>query len=134
MKLAADNKSLTLKLHRLVGAVNAKALLVDEDSSDLPEHVIGLALAARRLTEDEKSSTEIDFISGFHFWDRRVQILVLEGVAAKGIARLWADLTRMMEEEEEGQPEFAVFYNSTITFAEVCVPRGSHGGGRGGWW
>ena len=81
----------------------------------MPDHVIGLALSARRLGEEERSASDLDYISGFHFWDEDVQIVVIEGLAEKGMALMWTDLNRMMDE----QPNFAVFYNSFITFAEV---------------
>ena len=102
-----------LKLHRLISTINAKALL--EEVENLPNYVIGLALLERHLTEEERKSPYLDYISGFHFWDHEIHMMVIEGIADKGMALLWTDLNKMMEEEAN----FAVLYNSFVTFAEV---------------
>ena len=62
LKFAAADQSLALKLHRLVGSFNARALL--EDVDNIPDHAVGLALAGRNLNEEERLSTELDFVSG----------------------------------------------------------------------
>ena len=113
IKFGSSNKAFMLKLHRLISTINAKALL--EEVENTPDHVIGLALLARRLTEEEQKSPDLDYISGFHFWDNDIQIMVVEGIADKGLELIWTDLKRMMEEEAN----FVVLYNSFVTFAEV---------------
>jgi len=110
LKFAAADQSLALKLHRLVGSFNARALL--EDVDHIPDHAVGLALAGRNLNEEERLSTELDFVSGFHFRDKTIQIMVLEGIAEKAFSKLWSDFQRMMEDD----PSFAIYYNSTFTF------------------
>ena len=62
IKFSGENKAFMLKLHRVVGEINAKALL--EDLNEMPEHVVGLALAARSISEDERNAKDIDFVSG----------------------------------------------------------------------
>lgn len=94
-----------------ITAVNAEALELDT----LPQHVIEAALSTYKLSSDQRTNKDLDIITGFQVLDGKYHVFVLEGLADKGIKRLWQNLPRPQEEDIS---KFNVIYNSNLRFSE----------------
>ncbi|XP_020606074.1 uncharacterized protein FLJ43738-like [Orbicella faveolata] len=99
------------QLQSEITAVNAEALELDT----LPQHVIEAALSTYKLSREQRKNKQLDIITGFQVLDGQYHMFVLEGLAEKGIRRLWEKLPRPQEEDIT---KFNVLYNSELRFHE----------------
>lgn len=99
------------RLQSEITAVNAGALELDT----LPQHVIDAALSTYKLSSDQRRNKELDIITGFQVLDGQYHMFVLEGLADRGIKKLWHNLPRPQEEDIS---KFNVLYNSDLRFTE----------------
>lgn len=99
------------QLQSEITAVNAEAL----ELAALPQHVIEAALSTYKLSKEQRTNKKLDIITGFQVLDGQYHLFVLEGLAEKGVRRLWEELPRPQEEDIT---KFNVLYNSDLRFHE----------------
>lgn len=93
----------------LVAQINASALGL----KDVPAYQINQALATYEMTSDQRSSTQLDIVTGFVYCDKNMSIAVLEGLPNQGLQRLCNELLFV---EKEVNRRFSLLLNSSITF------------------
>ncbi|CEM04086.1 unnamed protein product [Vitrella brassicaformis CCMP3155] len=103
-----DGRKTTImrKILGFVAAQNAVAMGLSEGPSR--------ALAVRQLTEEERSSPDLDIITGFVLLDRSTRLVVLEGLRSKALYRL---MTEELPRDRPNRQKYTVLYNSEIGFS-----------------
>ena len=66
----------------------------------------------RELTEEERNNNEIDYISGFQILDKKIRIIIIEGITGKGIKKVKETLPRY----QMNNNNFKIFSDSNILF------------------
>ncbi|XP_067854781.1 uncharacterized protein cfap92 isoform X2 [Heptranchias perlo] len=107
-----DYKNTTF-LHDLleeISSINSAALCLDSKSNDENEEV------DTALTTDieQKETSNLDILTGFHVMDGTVHLFVLEGLKNNGIKRLWEKVPVRAATCEKGK--INVLYNSDFSF------------------
>jgi len=106
-----NNKEFLSKIFNLTTEINAQSL----NFWSYPSHVIEAALSTYKLSEKEQADQSLDIITGCQIIDGEYHIFILEGLANKGVQRLWNEL----EHPEATETNFfRVLYNSSMTFRE----------------
>ncbi|MGH0168291.1 UNVERIFIED_CONTAM: hypothetical protein FKN15_054709 [Acipenser sinensis] len=103
------NSSALKKLNSEICRINSAALQLDSYS----EHLLEAALNSYKLKPQQRESTELDIVTGFHVQDDEIHLFVLEGLKDKAIQRLWENIPRC---DSTGERMLKVLYNSDLCF------------------
>ncbi|ELV10187.1 hypothetical protein TREES_T100014511 [Tupaia chinensis] len=107
-----DSKKLFL-LHSLlhdITMVNARAL----DLDSYPIEDVQQILSAFKMRVKVQEQQHLDVLTGFHLLDGRLHLFVLEGLAGKGLQRLWERHQNRIPRSTHGM--YKVLYNSQLLF------------------
>ncbi|XP_058855815.1 uncharacterized protein cfap92 isoform X2 [Acipenser ruthenus] len=103
------NSSALKKLNSEICRINSAALQLDS----YPEHLLEAAFNSYKLKPQQRESTELDIVTGFHVQDDEIHLFVLEGLKHKAIQRLWENIPRC---DSTGERMLKVLYNSELCF------------------
>ncbi|KAK6480749.1 hypothetical protein HHUSO_G18530 [Huso huso] len=103
------NSSALKKLNSEICRINSAALQLDS----YPEHLLEAAFNSYKLKPQQRESTELDIVTGFHVQDDEIHLFVLEGLKDKAIQRLWENIPRC---DSTGERMLKVLYNSDLCF------------------
>ncbi|RXM93494.1 hypothetical protein EOD39_19014 [Acipenser ruthenus] len=103
------NSSALKKLNSEICRINSAALQLDS----YPEHLLEAAFNSYKLKPQQRESTELDIVTGFHVQDDEIHLFVLEGLKDKAIQRLWENIPRC---DSTGERMLKVLYNSELCF------------------
>ncbi|XP_007500399.2 uncharacterized protein CFAP92 isoform X2 [Monodelphis domestica] len=99
-------------LLKTIAEINAKALDLDM----YPLQDIQEVLSAFKVKVKVQANLDQDVITGFHLFDGKIHLFILEGLAAYGLRQLWEKYQNQISGSEDGN--FKVLYNSELTFHE----------------
>ncbi|XP_044532188.1 uncharacterized protein KIAA1257 homolog [Gracilinanus agilis] len=99
-------------LLKTIAEINAKALDLDM----YPLHDIQEVLSAFKVKVKVQANLDQDVITGFHLFDGKIHLFILEGLAAHGLRKLWEKYQNQAADSEDGK--LKVLYNSELTFHE----------------
>ncbi|XP_063099324.1 uncharacterized protein CFAP92 isoform X2 [Cavia porcellus] len=100
-------------LHSLlqdITMINAKAL----ELNSYPTLNVQQVLSAFKMRVKVQDQPFLDVLTGFHMWDGRVHLFVLEGLAEQGLKQLWDSHQSRIPKSRHG--EYKVLYNSQLLF------------------
>ncbi|XP_041081427.1 uncharacterized protein cfap92 [Polyodon spathula] len=97
------------RLNSEICRINAAALQLDS----YPEHLLESAFYSYKLKPQQRESTELDIVTGFHIQDDEIHLFVLEGLKDKAIQSLWENIPRC---DSTGERMLKVLYNSDLCF------------------
>ncbi|XP_058845584.1 uncharacterized protein LOC131697867 [Acipenser ruthenus] len=103
------NSSALKKLNSEICRINSAALQLDS----YPEHLLEAAFNSYKMKPQQRESTELDIVTGFHVQDDEIHLFVLEGLKDKAIQRLWENIPRC---DSTGERMLKVLYNSDLCF------------------
>ncbi|OWK02453.1 hypothetical protein Celaphus_00010676 [Cervus elaphus hippelaphus] len=95
---------------RDVTTINARALALDS----YPPEDIQQILSAFKIRVNTQEQPDLDVLTGIYLLDGKVHVLVLEGLADRGLQRLWARHQSRVPRAEQGP--FKALYNSQLRF------------------
>ncbi|XP_067908374.1 uncharacterized protein cfap92 [Heterodontus francisci] len=97
-------------LLEIISSINSVALCLDSQTNNENE----AADRALKTDVEQKESSYLDILTGFHVMDGIIHLFVLEGLRNSGIKKLWEKLPiRSLAPEEE---KIKVLYNSDFSF------------------
>ncbi|CAD5115287.1 DgyrCDS4280 [Dimorphilus gyrociliatus] len=91
-----------------ISNINAEALGL----ANLDENAVRAILSTFKLSTEQQQSPSLDIITGCQIIDKTTNILILEGLADRGLAELWAHLP------QEADSSTKILYNSDTRFTE----------------
>ncbi|KAM9681690.1 uncharacterized protein CFAP92 isoform 2-T2 [Dama dama] len=106
----AGRLSLLHGLLQDVTTINARALALDS----YPPEDIQQILSAFKIRVNTQEQPDLDVLTGIHLLDGKVHVLVLEGLADRGLQRLWARHQSRVPRAEQGP--FKALHNSQLRF------------------
>ncbi|KAF4023795.1 hypothetical protein G4228_016056 [Cervus hanglu yarkandensis] len=106
----AGQLSLLHGLLQDVTTINARALALDS----YPPEDIQQILSAFKIRVNTQEQPDLDVLTGIYLLDGKVHVLVLEGLADRGLQRLWARHQSRVPRAEQGP--FKALYNSQLRF------------------
>ncbi|XP_043832261.1 uncharacterized protein KIAA1257 homolog [Dromiciops gliroides] len=99
-------------LLRGISEINAKALNLES----YPPQDVQEVLSAFKVKIKVQANLDQDVITGFHVFDGKIHLFILEGLAQQGLRRLWERYPKRVPCSQEGK--FHIFYNSELSFHE----------------
>ncbi|XP_073643869.1 uncharacterized protein CFAP92 [Tursiops truncatus] len=93
-----------------VAVINAGALGLDS----CPVEDIQQILSALKMPAKIQERPDLDVLTGFHLLDGRGHLLILEGLADRGLRRLWESHQSRVPQAEPGS--YKALYNSQLRF------------------
>ncbi|XP_068414014.1 uncharacterized protein CFAP92 [Eschrichtius robustus] len=107
---ASRKLSLLHGLLQDVTVINAGALGLDScPAEDIPQ-----ILSALKMRAQIQERPDLDVLTGFHLLDGRGRLLILEGLADRGLRRLWESHQSRVPRAEPGS--YKALYNSQLRF------------------
>ncbi|XP_057562296.1 uncharacterized protein CFAP92 [Hippopotamus amphibius kiboko] len=103
-------RSLLHGLLQDVTMINARALALDS----YPLEYLQQTLSAFKMRAKIQERPDLDVLTGFHLLDGTVHLLILEGLADRGLRRLWEGHQRRVPRAEQGV--YKALYNSQLRF------------------
>nr|XP_005600397.2 uncharacterized protein KIAA1257 homolog isoform X1 [Equus caballus] len=105
-----SRKILLYSLLQDVAMINAKAL----DLDSYPILTIQQILSGFKMRVRIQEKQDLDVLTGFHLLDGKIHLLILEGLADRGLKWLWESHQRRITESEHGR--YKVLYSSQLLF------------------
>ncbi|KAB0377726.1 hypothetical protein FD755_009304, partial [Muntiacus reevesi] len=106
----AGRLSLLHGLLQDVTTINARALALDS----YPLEDVQQILSAFKIRVNTQEQPDLDVLTGIHLLDGKVHVLILEGLADRGLQQLWARHQSRVPRAEQGP--FKALYNSQLRF------------------
>ncbi|XP_074054490.1 uncharacterized protein CFAP92 isoform X2 [Macrotis lagotis] len=96
--------------------INAKALHLES----YPPHDVQEVLSAFKVKIQVQANLDHDMINGFHLYDGKIHLFILEGLAQQGVKQLWEKYPNHATSTDEDK--FQVLYNSELSFHQRLYP------------